>query len=605
MNGIQNLQKTFNRLKIKKQLYLIYTLAILLPIIVIGTFLIGNTSKLLINYHRDLIESDNLRIKTIFFEITSQIYNISEEISFDTRLTDMLTTNHDNPEAFLARSYEYTTTENYIKNYAEIEEIKIYTNNPTVLSSKQIVPESEEVAATQWYQKAISQSSVIWTPVEIQDKYGNHYWNLCLVRKIPLTDSDYHAVLMIKISDNYLRSRMDTNNYHTLASLDEGIVFYSSQHELYGEEQIIPIDYNETYYQYTGPFFSDALNDAHLKYLVSVTTLPVYRSSSRIYVCNMNQYAYHNINNIILVCLLIILLAVLLPGILIHFFADYFTHRVKVLRDEMHKASQEDYDIINTFYGEDELTEAYHDLQIMVQNIKKKDAKMYESQINEQKFKNEQQVMEFKMLSSQINPHFLYNTLETIRMKALTAGNREVANAIQLLGKSMRYVLENTGAASTTLKQELDYVEIYLTIQKLRFQDRINYFIEIEEDLNLSSYEIFPLLLQPVVENSILHGLKEVEKGGIIGIKITTERDELLEIQIKDNGHGMTPEELKILHGKINTPNQNLSSNIGLYNINQRIRLFYGEEYGLQIQSSEEGGTTITIILPLINIESE
>ena len=145
-------------------------------------------------------------------------------------------------------------------------------------------------------------------------------------------------------------------------------------------------------------------------------------------------------------------------------------------------------------------------MQVMVQKIKEKDAKMYQALLKEQQLLNEQQVMEMKMLAGQINPHFLYNTLESIRMKSLTSGNREVANAIKLLGKSMRYVLENTGTSLVTLKKELDYVETYLQIQKIRFGDRVNYRIEVIGMLDLEKYLILPLLLQPVVENAIVHG---------------------------------------------------------------------------------------------------
>ena len=135
----------------------------------------------------------------------------------------------------------------------------------------------------------------------------------------------------------------------------------------------------------------------------------------------------------------------------------------------------EDYDFKEMVRGEDELSEAFSDLEVMVQNIKEKDAQMYKVLLKEQELTNEQQKMEFKMLASQINPHFLYNTLETIRMKAYTVGDREVATAIKLLGKSMRYVLENNGTAFTALKEELDYIEIYMKIQKLRFTDKFDY----------------------------------------------------------------------------------------------------------------------------------
>ncbi|MDR2045212.1 MAG: histidine kinase [Clostridium sp.] len=613
-NTLQRLARSFRRLKIKKQLYFIYFLVIFIPILALGGFLIGTTYRLLMNYHRDLIESDNLRVKTIFFEITSQIYNISEEIAFDAPLTEILTGQYASREEYVNTYHTYQEMDRYINNYAEIDDISIYTDNPTVTDSKQLVRETAETVRKEWYRQALSQSSVLWSPIETVDNRGNHYWNLCLVRQIPLPGDALHAVLVIKISDNYLRSRLDTSDYQVFASLEDDVVFFSSRYDLYGRRQVVPIDHGQTYYQYTGPYTmalssdtptdisSPIPSDGHGEYLLSVSTLPLYRSASRISVCSLNGNAYPNIHAILFTCSLLLFFAILLPGILIHFFIRYFTGQVELLKDELHQASNADYEISEDFYGGNELMEASHDLQIMVQNITKKDAKIYEARIREENFKTEQQIMEFKMLAGQINPHFLYNTLETIRMKALTGGNREVADSIKLLGKSMRYVLENTGMVSVSLKKELDYVETYLRIQKLRFRDRINYALEIEEGFRPAEYSILPLLLQPVVENSILHGLEETEENGRISLKVATDRDEKLIIRVSDNGCGMTAEELDALNQKIRLRSQSRISNIGLYNISQRIRLCYGDAYGLQIRSDVGKGTTVSIVLPLQNL---
>ena len=141
----------------------------------------------------------------------------------------------------------------------------------------------------------------------------------------------------------------------------------------------------------------------------------------------------------------------------------------------MGHASQGNYDIIDTFKGDDELTDTFLNLKIMIGNIKQQELQMYEARIKEQTLVNQQQQMEYKLLASQINPHFIYNSLETIRMMSIGSGDRETASAIKLLGKTMHYVLENTGTASTTLDKELDYISSYLAIQKLRFEERFNY----------------------------------------------------------------------------------------------------------------------------------
>ena len=581
---------------IRQQLYTIYFAALFLPIMIIGIFLLMNTYTLLANYHRDLLESDNLRVKNVLFEITTQVYNISENLIFDENIKEILSTDYEQRTNLIQKAGNLTVVDNNAQNHAEIEGIEIYTDNPTFTDYKQFYKADEDIQKSDWYQKAISQSSVFWISMTTTDKYGNEYWNLSLVRRIPLTDAEYNAVLVIKISDNYLRTRINSQEYAAMISVNEGEVFFNSDRSQYGIKQKVSIDYDENYYQYTG---TKKING--VTYFVDVSTLNLYQSDSRLYICTMNDQGYVSIKRILTICVLILAVAILIPGIIIHYFTEYFTSRVLILRKAMHQASNEDYDIRSFIQGEDEISEAFSDLEIMIQNIKKKDADMYEAQINKAELLNEQQVMEFKMLASQINPHFLYNTLETIRMKAFKANDREVARAIKLLGKSMRYVLENTGTSFTTLSKELEHIKVYLDIQKLRFTDKFDSEIEVMEDIDPGKLLILPLLLQPVVENAILHGLEEKEKGGLIHILVRKqlEEEELLCIEVSDNGNGMTEEALAFLQSTIEEKDISRNKSIGLYNITQRIKLTYGQKYGVKIFSNIEEGTRVSLFIPI------
>ena len=581
---------------IRQQLYTIYFAALFLPIMIIGIFLLMNTYTLLANYHRDLLESDNLRVKNVLFEITTQVYNISENLIFDENIKEILSMDYEQRTNLIQKAGNLTVVDNNAQNHAEIEGIEIYTDNPTFTDYKQFYKADEDIQKSDWYQKAISQSSVFWISMTTTDKYGNEYWNLSLVRRIPLTDAEYNAVLVIKISDNYLRTRINSQEYAAMISVNEGEVFFNSDRSQYGIKQKVSIDYDENYYQYTG---TKKING--VTYFVDVSTLNLYQSDSRLYICTMNDQGYVSIKRILTICVLILAVAILIPGIIIHYFTEYFTSRVLILRKAMHQASNEDYDIRSFIQGEDEISEAFSDLEIMIQNIKKKDADMYEAQINKAELLNEQQVMEFKMLASQINPHFLYNTLETIRMKAFKANDREVARAIKLLGKSMRYVLENTGTSFTTLSKELEHIKVYLDIQKLRFTDKFDSEIEVMEDIDPGKLLILPLLLQPVVENAILHGLEEKEKGGLIHILVRKqlEEEELLCIEVSDNGNGMTEEALAFLQSTIEEKDISRNKSIGLYNINQRIKLTYGQKYGVKIFSNIEEGTRVSLFIPI------
>lgn len=593
-------QEFLSRIKLRNQFNFIFAVGFFIPMVCIGIFLILNTSRLLSNYHGDLTESNNLRSKALLFEITNQAYYLSEDIVFDDTLQQLLTGEYKDKNDFINTAKNFNKISKILSNYQEIEEITIYSENSTLFNYEQLKKTDETTKKENWYQKAVSSRGVFWTSVKEQDKYGNNYYYLCLIRQIPLLKDGVPAVLVIKLREDYLKSRMESKDYSLLLYSDNGEIFYSSNQLWYDIPGIINIDYNENYYQWSG---QTLISDEY--YMTSVMTLKLFQSDSRIYVCTLDNAAYNNINQILTLCLIIIVAAIVLPFVLIRFFTGHFSRRVDTLREAMHKASNENYDVPSPLMGEDEISQAFTDLLKMVTKIKEKDAKMYEARLNTQRIQNAQQRIEMEVLASQINPHFLYNTLETIRMKAFKAGDRDVATAIKLLGKAMRYVLENTGTSSTTLKNELDYIETYLQIQKLRFTEKINYSVVVQDGMNTEEYDILPLLIQPVVENAIIHGLEEVENGGLILIEVYADKKEFLHIDISDNGCGISNDILQALRKKLNTPHLNPNKNIGLYNINQRIRLCYGPEYGISVDSTKGKGTKVSLILPLtINNEA-
>ena len=589
--------RIFSRARIRQQLYIMYTAVVVIPVVLIGIFLLFHNYRMMVNYHEDLLESDNRRVKNILFEITTQIYNISENITFDDTIQSLLTTDHSSSDACRLAVSQNFLLDHYHSTYTEIQEIAVYTDNPTFADCKQFYCVNKDILEEEWYQKALSRAGIFWEGLFWQDEYGNEYWNLCLIRKVPLINSDYHAVLVIRISDDYLRMRLDSGEYINEISVDRGPVFYSSDRTKYGRMSYSEIDYAEPYFQ-----MSDRIRWDGETCFIDISTLGTYQSDSRLYICTTDPGGYRNIENILWLCGAVLLLALVIPLIMIHFFTAYFVERVGVLRQEMHKASRQDYELIPMFQGKDELSEAFSDLQIMVKNIKEQEAKVYEAQIKEQELLINQQEMEFKMLASQINPHFLYNTLETIRMKAFTAGDREVATAVKLLGKSMRYVLGNVGTSYTTLEKELDHVDVYMMIQHLRFGDRIRYERKVEEGMDLSRYQILPLLLQPVVENAIVHGMEEKDEGGLISISVytkTSDQKEILYIDVEDNGCGMTEEILEKLRNEIEIRDMSRSKSIGLYNINQRINQHYGNGYRTHIYSEKQEGTLVRLVIPV------
>lgn len=572
-------------------MYAIYALALFIPLSVLGGFLLSSANKMLNEHCIELLEADNRRLKTLLSEITTQAYTVSGEIFYDQSVKRLLTTEYESNMAFITEVNKDSTLDGLIYNSPELDAIYIYTDNPTIYTYKQFRPITDEIAQSDWYQSALASTNPTWVSIP-DDGYGTTNSNLCLVWRLILPESDYHAVVVTRVGDQYIRSRIDSSSIIDSVSVDSGGIVYSSKRAWYGEEQVVEVDLEEDFYRYSGKTEVDGV-----EYFVTVSTLHMYKTNSRLYICTLDGSGLASIASIMDSWLMLLMLAVIVPGVILILFANYFSRRVGLLRAEMHKARSQDYNIISDFSGHDELTEAFEDLKFMVQDIKQKDAKMYEAELNEKELRTNQQLMEYKMLASQINPHYLYNTLETIRMKALTTGSREVADAVKILGKTLHYVQENTGVSYTTLKRELEHVENYLAIQKLRFGERINHRITIDPSIDPATYPMLPLLLQPLVENAIVHGLEDIRGIGMVDIDIARD-DAHLRICIRDSGKGMSLSEVLALRQKLDSPNAPDSS-IALYNIHRRVRLSCGSDCGLEIESILAQGTTVTLILPI------
>ena len=211
---------------------------------------------------------------------------------------------------------------------------------------------------------------------------------------------------------------------------------------------------------------------------------------------------------------------------------------------------------------------------------------------------------ELWLLQAQINPHFLYNTLDTVVWMAEAGDSKKVVDMITALSSFLRIGL-NKGKKFIQIREEIRHIESYLKIQKFRYDDILEYSIEIEN--SLYDMRILKLLLQPLVENALYHGIKYKREGGSIRIR-GYEKDNNIILEVIDNGVGMDENKLNKIKAVIeNTSLENRDiirtngDSFGLYNVAERIRLYYGNEYGLDIESRENVGTTVTIILPAEN----
>ena len=220
--------------------------------------------------------------------------------------------------------------------------------------------------------------------------------------------------------------------------------------------------------------------------------------------------------------------------------------------------------------------------------------KMYELMEKQAKAAEDLRIAEFNSLQAQINPHFLYNTMDMINWMALQGQTEEISHAVQSLSRFYKLTLSRKKGIST-IARELEHVTIYVQLQNMRYHDSIELITDIPDEL--SEYQIPKLTLQPVVENSILHGILEKEsKSGTIVITGWMENEDIV-LLISDDGVGIPPEILStILSGKGNS--QSGGTNIAVYNTHRRLQILYGKDYGLTYSSNPGEGTEVEIRFP-------
>ena len=301
------------------------------------------------------------------------------------------------------------------------------------------------------------------------------------------------------------------------------------------------------------------------------------------------------------------LIGVAVMGVSVSLLTGWFDKRMKALTGAMEEVTTGG-DVMWTGIGDtkDEIWDLYNDLQEMVTKMQQLTLMASKERLEREQLYSRQRDVEFKMLSAQINPHFLYNTLETIRMLALIDHEKEIADIAVTLTKLLRGSLE-AGSSLRTLAWELEMVRCYIKIQDYRFGDRIHATIEegslAEQKEVAEHYLVLPFVLQPFVENAYVHAMEEMEEGGDIriGIEIT---DQIL-FYVEDNGKGMDPDEIEELMSSMNDYKNLDRTHIGIANVNQRIRLRFGEEYGVQFQSVRGEGTRVEIRMPLLEDEKK
>lgn len=297
----------------------------------------------------------------------------------------------------------------------------------------------------------------------------------------------------------------------------------------------------------------------------------------------------------VIVTMIVALASIIITSVLVNIFVtNSITRPIRMLCDKTAMVAKGDFTTRTICENHDELSilsDSFNDM-----------ASKLEQQVNRIRLEQENlRHMESKLLQTQINPHFLYNTLDTIIWLIEAEKNKEAIDIVVSLSEFFRIIVSK-GRDFITIREEELHIKSYLQIQQSRYKDILDYEINIPEELY--RYQILKLTLQPLIENSLYHGIKMLRARG----KITVTGgiwDKVICFHVIDNGIGMEEEELIALRKEIEMPGSKQSTGFGLANVNKRIKLNYGDMYGLDIQSKKGEGTDIIIKIPVSIADNE
>ncbi|MEW9702035.1 histidine kinase [Paenibacillus sp. SI8] len=286
-----------------------------------------------------------------------------------------------------------------------------------------------------------------------------------------------------------------------------------------------------------------------------------------------------------MIWLLVIVLVFIL--LISAFMSARISNPIKRLKKSMEMVEKGHFDTYIHVRGADEVEQLSRRFNLMVSRVRE----LMDQSIHEQEVKRKN---ELEVLQSQINPHFLYNTLNSVVRMVGSGKNEDVIKTITSLSKFFRISLSK-GKNIITVQEELEHIRNYLIIQKMRYKEKFDYDIHAQEEV--LPYKTLKLILQPIVENALYHGIEYMADEGFIQISVAIVGERIC-LQIRDNGVGISEEKLKgILSNQVKSEK---GSGVGLRNVHERIQLYFGDSYGIAVESELEEGTTVNIWIPMM-----
>ncbi|MGG4404106.1 sensor histidine kinase [Paenibacillus amylolyticus] len=570
--------------RIKYKIMVICMTVIILPVLVMTINSYYSSERLLAqNYTtllNDLAKQTNIRIDEFLKEI--------EKISLlaSNGLSDNLSATHEGSfpiQDFLREGDEqheiaaYNILMNYIMMKDRVFSIYLYNMNggqDLFVSPHQPIDPNFKVANELWFKKFMhDKDRTITLTTRIDEQLENKILAVSHARKIhDVTSGKLLGVIVVSIDIKFIEI--------VNRNLQEGL---RSRFMIVNEDDKIVYNVNE---RLIGTLFRDNVRPPEALNVVVTSPLSQQKWTTYLYMPLDELTADGKILGRNLVTLAIVI--VLFAAVISIFLSHVITTPIKKLLRNISLVEKGQFEQVEPIGSRDEIGHLSIRFNRMSHELKRLVERMQQEEIEKAK-------AEMRALHDQIKPHFLYNTLGSVKWIASMQQADKIVEMTDALISMLRYATKSDGTL-VTIREELDNITNYVTIQNVRYYDCIQMRYEIED--RLLNYRMPKMILQPIVENAIFHGLAELEEDGIITIRIQSQLDEVV-IQVCDNGVGMDHHTMQNLMEEKSGEGTG-TNGIGLHNVQRRIQLHFGKSYGIQVESKIGEGTIFSILLPAI-----
>lgn len=593
-----------NSLSLQQKLIALYILIIIIPITIFTIFYSRVVYDGAINEIRikneNALEIETIHIKNNIESMRRTAQMVVSDMEF---LEFVKTRNEANVSQLIDfKMNELSNVTRLQNNNPAIENIRLYTTNPYITEMWPILFKEKRIMKKPWRDEVIEKNGMElwWFDQQTEDVLerlpSQNTSKISLLRELDYPKDEHLGIIEINMflknffpkmfgtvtdpGSAYVVLDRDMNmirNYHHTFFEDEGINTEKLKREFSQSKQkgtsSFQFENKQTPYLVITAYLEDL--DAYMLNVISLESLHEETAKTRTII----------FSGIVFLVIILSLFTYVLISLLLK--------KMYKLRDSMTRVERGDFNFEVDVSGHDEIAElAFH-----FKNMLGKINSLIADAVNKQAAKKE---TELRALKTQIDSHFLYNTLENIKMMAEIEGQYTISDAVTSLGEMMRYNLK-WKTDFVVLEEELNHIKNYIDIMNLRLDGLLSLHIEVPEEL--LEQEVLKMSLQPIIENAVKHGIKASNAKGILQVRARCINDTAI-IEIEDNGVGMSPAQCESLNSKIQSEQESPTvspakgSGIGLRNVHERIKLYYGEGHGVFVTSVEGEFTLVTVTVP-------